>query len=70
MSFHPSRWHQGFLVTPEATGRDATLRAYEPGGHMAAVIFYSATGNVHMLAEAIAEGASETGAEVRLKRRR
>jgi NAD(P)H dehydrogenase (quinone) len=33
-----------------------------------AVIFYSATGNVHLLAEAIAEGAGETGAEVRLKR--
>ena len=33
-----------------------------------AVIYYSATGNVHMLAEAIAEGASETGAEVRLRR--
>jgi NADPH-dependent FMN reductase len=33
-----------------------------------AVIFYSATGNVHMLAEAIAEGAGGTGAEVRLKR--
>jgi len=33
-----------------------------------AVIFYSATGNVHMLAEAIAEGAGETGAEARLER--
>ena len=33
-----------------------------------AVIYYSATGNVHMLAEAIAEGASETGADVRLRR--
>jgi NAD(P)H dehydrogenase (quinone) len=33
-----------------------------------AVIYYSATGNVHMLAEAIAEGAGETGAEVRLRR--
>jgi NAD(P)H dehydrogenase (quinone) len=33
-----------------------------------AVIYYSATGNVHKLAEAIAEGARETGAEVRLKR--
>jgi NAD(P)H dehydrogenase (quinone) len=28
-----------------------------------AVIYYSATGNVHMLAEAIAEGAAETEAE-------
>lgn len=33
-----------------------------------AVIYYSATGNVHMLAEAIAEGAKEAGAEVRLRR--
>jgi NAD(P)H dehydrogenase (quinone) len=33
-----------------------------------AVIYYSATGNVHKLAEAIAEGAVETGAEVRLRR--
>ena len=33
-----------------------------------AVIYYSATGNVHKLAEAIAEGAGETGAEVRLRR--
>ncbi|MGZ4357755.1 MAG: flavodoxin family protein, partial [Gaiellaceae bacterium] len=33
-----------------------------------AVIYYSATGNVHKLAEAIAEGAGETGADVRLRR--
>jgi NAD(P)H dehydrogenase (quinone) len=33
-----------------------------------AVIYYSATGNVHKLASAIAEGAEETGAEVRLRR--
>jgi NAD(P)H dehydrogenase (quinone) len=33
-----------------------------------AVIYYSATGNVHRLAEAIADGARETGAEVRLRR--
>jgi NAD(P)H dehydrogenase (quinone) len=33
-----------------------------------AVIYYSATGNVHMLAESVAEGAHETGAEVRLRR--
>jgi NAD(P)H dehydrogenase (quinone) len=33
-----------------------------------AVIYYSATGNVHKLAEAIAEGARETGADVRLRR--
>jgi NAD(P)H dehydrogenase (quinone) len=33
-----------------------------------AVIHYSATGNVHALATAIAEGAAEEGAEVRLRR--
>jgi NAD(P)H dehydrogenase (quinone) len=33
-----------------------------------AVIYYSATGNVHALAEAVAEGAAETGAQVRLRR--
>jgi NAD(P)H dehydrogenase (quinone) len=33
-----------------------------------AVIYYSSTGNVHALAEAVAEGAEETGAEVRLRR--
>jgi NAD(P)H dehydrogenase (quinone) len=33
-----------------------------------AVIYYSATGNVHALAVAVAEGAIETGAQVRLLR--
>lgn len=33
-----------------------------------AVIYYSATGSVHALAEAVAEGAGRTGAEVRLRR--
>ena len=33
-----------------------------------AVIYYSATGNVHMLADAIAEGARDGGADVRLRR--
>jgi NAD(P)H dehydrogenase (quinone) len=32
-----------------------------------AVIYYSATGNVHGLAQAVAEGAEEAGAEVRLR---
>jgi NAD(P)H dehydrogenase (quinone) len=32
-----------------------------------AVIYYSATGNVHGLARAVAEGAEEAGAEVRLR---
>src|SRR5262245_2896476 len=33
-----------------------------------AVIYYSATGTVHALAQAVAEGATEVGAEVRLRR--
>ncbi len=33
-----------------------------------AVIYYSATGSVHRLAEAVAEGARDAGAEVRLRR--
>jgi NAD(P)H dehydrogenase (quinone) len=33
-----------------------------------AVIYYSATGNVHQLAEAVADGAGQTGADVRLRR--
>lgn len=33
-----------------------------------AVIYYSATGTVHALARAVAEGAASTGAEVRLRR--
>jgi NAD(P)H dehydrogenase (quinone) len=33
-----------------------------------AVIYYSATGNVHALAQAVAEGAEKEGAEVRLRR--
>jgi NAD(P)H dehydrogenase (quinone) len=33
-----------------------------------AVIYYSATGNVHRLAEAIADGARSVGADVRLRR--
>src|SRR6188508_1070680 len=32
-----------------------------------AVVYYSATGNVHALAQALAEGAESTGAEVRLR---
>lgn len=33
-----------------------------------AVIYYSATGNVHALAEAVAEGAAKAGAQVRVRR--
>lgn len=33
-----------------------------------AVVYYSATGNTHRLAEAFAEGAADAGAEVRLRR--
>src|SRR5919198_5814878 len=40
------------------------------GGSMTnvAVIYYSSTGNVHALATALAEGAADAGAEVRLRR--
>jgi NAD(P)H dehydrogenase (quinone) len=33
-----------------------------------AVVYYSATGNVHAIAEALAKGAAGEGAEVRLRR--
>jgi len=33
-----------------------------------AIIYYSATGNLHALAEAVAEGAEKAGAEVRLRK--
>lgn len=33
-----------------------------------AVVYYSATGNVHDIAEAVAQGARDAGAEVRLRR--
>jgi NAD(P)H dehydrogenase (quinone) len=33
-----------------------------------AVVYYSATGNVHAIAEALAKGAARAGAEVRLRR--
>ncbi|MCZ2839611.1 NAD(P)H:quinone oxidoreductase [Modestobacter sp. VKM Ac-2985] len=33
-----------------------------------AVVYYSSTGNVHQLAAALAEGATEAGADVRLRR--
>jgi len=33
-----------------------------------AVIYYSATGNVHRLARAVGEGAEQAGGEVRLRR--
>ena len=33
-----------------------------------AVIYYSATGNVHQLAQAVAQGAEDAGAEVRVRR--
>jgi len=33
-----------------------------------AVVYYSATGNVHALAEAVSEGAASAGADVRLRR--
>jgi NAD(P)H dehydrogenase (quinone) len=33
-----------------------------------AVVYYSSTGNVHALAEALADGARGAGADVRLRR--
>ena len=33
-----------------------------------AVVYYSATGSVHALAQAVADGAGSAGAEVRLRR--
>jgi NAD(P)H dehydrogenase (quinone) len=36
-------------------------------GSRIAVVYYSATGNVHRLAQAVAEGAGSSGAEVRLR---
>ncbi|GAB3716480.1 NAD(P)H:quinone oxidoreductase [Nocardiopsis oceani] len=33
-----------------------------------AVVYYSSTGNIHRLAEAVADGAADAGAEVRLRR--
>ena len=33
-----------------------------------AVIYYSSTGHTHLLATAVAEGAEQAGAEVRLRR--
>lgn len=33
-----------------------------------AVIYYSSTGNIHRMAEAVADGAADAGAEVRLRR--
>jgi NAD(P)H dehydrogenase (quinone) len=37
-------------------------------GIKVAVIYYSSTGNTHKMAEAVAEGAREVGAEVRLRK--
>lgn len=42
--------------------------ADRPGRPRVAVVFYSATGTVHRLAESVARGAEEAGAEVRLLR--
>jgi NAD(P)H dehydrogenase (quinone) len=40
----------------------------QPAGVRLAVIYYSATGSVHALAQAVADGARAAGAEVRLRR--
>jgi NAD(P)H dehydrogenase (quinone) len=46
---------------------DTTDRSNGPQPKLA-IIYYSATGNVHALAEAVREGAEKAGAEVRLRR--
>jgi NAD(P)H dehydrogenase (quinone) len=43
------------------------VRAYVQHVTRIAVIYYSATGNVHALARAVADGAAEQGADVRLR---
>ena len=40
----------------------------QPAGVRLAVVYYSATGSVHALANAVADGARSAGAEVRLRR--
>jgi NAD(P)H dehydrogenase (quinone) len=40
----------------------------ENGAPRIAVVFYSSTGNVHAMAHALAEGAAEAGADVRVRR--
>ena len=48
---------------------NSTLTSREPDMTVnVAVIYYSATGTVHALAQAVAEGADSAGAEVRLRR--
>jgi NAD(P)H dehydrogenase (quinone) len=48
--------------------RSAGLLALEARFSFEAEIYYSATGNVHQLARAVAEGAADAGADVRLLR--
>jgi NAD(P)H dehydrogenase (quinone) len=50
-------------VTPT---QETEVLALEPPARIA-VIYYSATGNVHGMARAVADGASRAGAEVRLR---
>ena len=60
---------------PRETHRGCALvRSHPAGGSWhgravtrIAVVYYSATGNVHRLAHALAEGASDEGAEVRIR---
>jgi NAD(P)H dehydrogenase (quinone) len=47
--------------------RRATMESRSDSEARVAVIYYSATGNVHVLAQAVAEGAEQAGAEVRLR---
>jgi NAD(P)H dehydrogenase (quinone) len=54
---------------PASAEREVVIAMEEGGsaGARVAVIYYSATGNVHALAQALAEGAEDAGAEVRVR---
>ena len=58
-------------LTPAAIGAPS-VRSARPVALLSigniAVIYYSATGHVHKLGEALAKGAADAGAEVRLRR--
>jgi NAD(P)H dehydrogenase (quinone) len=60
----PSLWRSRPTVFPDSGLKSSK----EEEMTNVAVIYYSATGNVHALAEAVAEGARAAGAELRLRR--
>lgn len=74
LAMSPRRYRAADLARRARCGGHPILR-HTPtpeGAHLmstrVAVIYYSATGNVHALALAVAEGARETGADVRVRR--